>query len=154
MHFRDEGEKSKGQRKWRACHATKKLNLRHALSYRHLLINANFGDQLYFRIRVSNLAQHACLEISSKPVSHRKRWASAAHIFFAVHVEQISAFTPLAGAAHERQAGASREQEHRVSRSVTWAAVPRSFRHWVYLCCAAYAELKSQCMVLDKNVSD
>ncbi len=61
------GRKARGYESGVLCHATKKLNLRHALSYRHLLINENFRDQLYFRKRVSNLPQHACLEVSSKP---------------------------------------------------------------------------------------
>ncbi len=76
-------------------------------------------------------------------------------------------FTPQAWAAREQRIfcsacmltnecihTGSRSSAWASSRSIAWAAVPRSFRRRVYFCCAAYAELKSQCIVLDQNWPD
>ncbi len=66
------------------------------------------------------------------PVSHRKREQC---IFFSVCM--------LTNACIHT---GSRSSALASSRSVAWAAVLRSFRRRVYFCCAAYAELKSQCI--------
>ena len=71
-----------------------------------------------------------------RPVSHCTRYQGVSSVcFFGAHVNRLE---------HSH-----RTQRRRRSRAEE--AVPRSFQSRVYFCRAAHAELKPQCIVLDKT---